>query len=61
MTLDLLSKKTENLTAAQSTIQDTDVAEEVATLAREQLKLNASQSMLSQANQEPGKVLSLIS
>ena len=60
-TLDLLSKKTENLTAAQSTIQDTDVAEEVATLAREQLKLNASQSMLSQANQEPGKVLSLIS
>ena len=60
-TLGLLSKKTENLTAAQSTIQDTDVAEEVATLAREQLKLNASQSMLSQANQEPGKVLSLIS
>ncbi|MEE2717616.1 MAG: flagellin [SAR324 cluster bacterium] len=59
-TLDLLSKKNENLAAAQSVIQDTDVAEEVATLAREQLKLNASQAMLTQANQEPGKVLGLI-
>ena len=59
-TLDLLSKKNENLAAAQSTIQDTDVAVEISNLAREQLRLNASQSMLAQANQEPGKVLSLL-
>ena len=59
-TLDLLSKKNENLAAAQSTIQDTDVAVEISNLAREQLRLNASQSMLAQANQESGKVLSLL-
>ncbi len=45
---------------AGSLLRDADVAEEAAKLAQSQIMLNASQSMLAQANQKPKQVLSLI-
>jgi flagellin len=49
-----------NLSAALSTIQDTDVAAETAKLAREQVLGQAGASVLSQANQAPQLALKLL-
>lgn len=50
----------ENLSAAKSRIQDTDFAQETANLTKMQILQQASQSILSQANQRPQVALSLL-
>ena len=50
----------ENLSAAKSRIQDADFAAETAMLTRNQILQQASQSILSQANQRPQAALSLL-
>jgi flagellin len=50
----------ENLTAAESTIRDVDFANESANFTRNQILVQASTSMLAQANQLPQNVLKLI-
>jgi len=50
----------ENLTAAESMIRDADYAAESATFTRNQILVQASQSMLAQANQMPQNVLKLL-
>ncbi|MEK7413610.1 MAG: flagellin [Planctomycetota bacterium] len=58
--LNSLAITQQNLTAAESTIRDTDFAKESAMFARNQILVNASTSMLAQANQLPQSVLQLI-
>ena len=55
-----LSIHAENTQAAQSQIRDTDYASETASLARNQIIQQASQSLLSQANQQPEIALTLL-
>ncbi|PZD97839.1 flagellin [Paenibacillus sambharensis] len=55
-----LGSTVENLTAAESRIRDTDMAKEMVQLSKNQILLQASQAMLSQANQAPQGVLSLL-
>jgi len=50
----------ENLSAAQSRIQDTDYAAETATMTRTQILQQAGMAMLAQANAAPNAVLSLL-
>jgi flagellin len=50
----------ENATAARSRIMDTDFASETANLTRSQILQQAGNAMLSQANQLPQQVLSLL-
>ena len=50
----------ENFSAANSRIRDTDVAQSSAELARNNILLNASVGVLSQANQQPMSALKLI-
>jgi flagellin-like hook-associated protein FlgL len=50
----------ENLTAAESRIRDTDMSKEMMTFTKLQIMLQAGTSMLSQANALPQNVLSLI-
>ena len=50
----------ENLSKSISTIADTDAASEVASMAKNKILLQTSQSMLAQANQKPRHVLTLI-
>jgi len=50
----------ENLSAAKSRIQDTDFATETANLTKMQILQQASQTILSQANQRPQAALSLL-
>ncbi len=50
----------ESQTAARSRIMDADFAQETATLARQQVLQQAGIAMLSQANQMPSQVLSLL-
>jgi flagellin len=50
----------ENLTAAESRIRDVDMAAEMVNLTKNQILQQAGTSMLSQANQAPQSVLSLI-
>lgn len=54
------SNVAENLTAARSRIRDTDFAQETANLTKMQILQQASQSILSQANQRPQVALSLL-
>lgn len=54
------SNVAENLTAARSRIQDTDFAQETASLTKMQILQQASSSILSQANQRPQVALSLL-
>jgi flagellin len=58
--IDNLNQTDENLTAAESRIRDTDMAEEVMKLTKAQILSQSSQAMLSQANQLPQSVLSLL-
>ena len=50
----------ENLSAANSRIRDTDIAQSSAELARNSVLLQASTSVLAQANQAPGMALKLL-
>ncbi|MCH8842767.1 MAG: flagellin [SAR324 cluster bacterium] len=51
---------TENLTSAESTIRDLDMAAEVAEFTRSKILLEASTAMLAQANSVPRTVISLL-
>ncbi|MDN3378221.1 MULTISPECIES: flagellin [unclassified Pseudoalteromonas] len=54
------SNISENLSAAKSRIKDTDFAQETANLTKMQILQQASQTVLSQANQRPQAALSLL-
>ena len=54
------SNISENLSAAKSRIKDADFAQETASLTRAQILQQASQTILSQANQRPQAALSLL-
>lgn len=58
--LNSLRVSNENLTAAESTIRDVDFASESAIFTRNQILVQASTSMLAQANQLPQNVLKLL-
>jgi len=60
VTLSNLGSTHENLSAANSRIKDVDVAEESASLTRNQILSQAGTSVLAQANQLPQSALSLI-
>jgi flagellin len=55
-----LSVTVENLSAAESRIRDTDMAEEMVSFTRSQILAQAGTAMLAQANQVPQSVLSLL-
>jgi flagellin len=55
-----LSITAENLSAANSRIQDADFASETSALTRAQILQQAGTSMLAQANSVPNNVLSLL-
>lgn len=55
-----LTTSSENLTAAESRIRDVDVAKEMVNLSKLNILSQASQSMISQANQQPQNVLQLL-
>jgi flagellin len=59
-TLDNLSTYSENLSAAQSSIQDVDMASEETQFTKNQILEQAGVSMLAQANQSPQMVLKLL-
>lgn len=59
-TMDNLSTYSENLTAAQSTIQDVDMAAEMTEFTKDQILEQSGISMLSQAEQNPQAVLKLL-
>ncbi|MBC8259181.1 MAG: flagellin [SAR324 cluster bacterium] len=50
----------ENITQAESTLRDSDMAAEMSTLTQDQIMLQASTAMIAQANQVPKTVLGLI-
>jgi flagellin len=60
VTISNLGSIKENLSAANSRIRDVDVAAETANMSRNQILMQAGVSVLSQANQMPGMVLSLL-
>ena len=59
-TINNLKTTNENTTAAESRIRDTDMAKEMAAFTKNNILNQAAQSMLSQANQQPQGVLSLL-
>ena len=59
-TLNNLGVTKENLTAAESTIRDVDMAKEMMEFTKNSILVQASQAMLAQANQLPQGVLSLL-
>lgn len=59
-TISNLDNASENLSAAESRIRDTDMAEEMMNQTQSNILNQASQSMLAQANQEPQNVLQLL-
>jgi len=59
-TINNLNTTSENLTAAESRIRDTDMAKEMMAQTKNSILLQASQAMLSQANQQPQGVLQLL-
>ncbi len=59
-TISNLQNITENVTAAQGRIQDTDFAAETANLTKQQTLQQASTAVLAQANQLPSSVLKLL-
>lgn len=60
-TLETLETLRENLTAAQSRLQDTDMAEEMTFYSKQQILLQTTTAMLSQSNARPQSVLQLLS
>ncbi|KEO84071.1 flagellin [Tumebacillus flagellatus] len=59
-TVNNLASTSENLTAAESRIRDTDMAKEMMALSKNNILVQASQAMLAQANQQPQGVLQLL-
>ena len=59
-TVNNLDVTSENITAAESRIRDTDMADEMTAFTKNNILLQASQSMLAQANSVPQSVLSLL-
>ena len=59
-TINNLKTTSENMTAAESRIRDTDMAKEMAAFTKNNILNQAAQSMLSLANQQPQGVLSLL-
>ena len=59
-TADNLTTASENLTSAESRIRDADMAKEMMEFTKLNIMLQAGNSMLAQANQQPQNVLSLI-
>ena len=59
-TSDNLTTSSENVQAAESTIRDVDMAKEMTNFTKNNILLQASQSMLAQANQSTQGVLSLL-
>lgn len=59
-TLEAIGATLENLVASESLIRDTDMAEQMTELTKQNILSQASQAMLSQANQSPQGVLQLL-
>ena len=59
-TINNLNVTVENLTASESRIRDTDMAQEMVSFTRSQILSQAGTAMLAQANQAPQSVLSLL-
>jgi flagellin len=59
-TINNLNVAVENLSASESRIRDTDMAQEMVSYTRSQILTQAGTSMLSQANQSAQNVLSLL-
>ena len=59
-TINYLGVGVENLSASESQIRDTNVAQEVVNLTKNQILQQAGTSVLAQANQSPQLVLSLL-
>jgi flagellin len=59
-TISNLSVATENLSASESRIRDTDMAQEMVGFTRSQILMQAGTAMLAQANSAPQGVLSLL-
>ncbi len=59
-TIDNLDNVVENVTAAESRIRDTDMADEMVKYSKNNILQQAGQSMLAQANQSTQGVLSLL-
>lgn len=59
-TINNLGATSENLTAAESRIRDTDMASEMMKFTKNNILTQAAQSMLAQANQQPQGVLQLL-
>ena len=55
-----LTTSSENVQAAESTIRDADMAKEMTNYTKNNVLLQAAQSMLAQANQNASAVLSLL-
>ncbi|MBR0204807.1 MAG: flagellin, partial [Synergistaceae bacterium] len=55
-----LTTASENLTSAESRIRDADMAKEMMNFTKLNIMLQAGNSMLAQANQQPQNILSLI-
>ena len=60
-TINNLEVTSENITSAESRIRDTDMADEITAFTKNNILLQASQSMLAQSNSIPQSVLSLLS
>ncbi|EIJ80519.1 flagellin domain protein [Bacillus methanolicus PB1] len=59
-TINNLGATAENLTAAESRIRDVDMAKEMMAFTKNNILMQAAQSMLAQANQQPQGVLQLL-
>ena len=59
-TVNNLKVTSENITSAESRIRDTDMADEITAFTKNNILLQASQSMLAQSNSVPQSVLSLL-
>ena len=59
-TINNLGVTTENMTAAESRIRDTDMAKEMMAYTKNNILVQAAQAMLAQANQVPQGVLQLL-
>ncbi len=55
-----LSVAKENISASESAIRDTDMAAEMVSFTKSQILMQASQAMLTQANQAPQGILSML-
>ena len=59
-TINNLNVTSENITAAESRIRDTDMADEITAFTKNNILLQSAQSMLSQSNAVPQGVLSML-